>query len=179
MTKVDESYDIPQYFFGPITYFCSISFNCNVLLAFHNFVLWRTKFFCLLLYHFASRQYWQIFCHCQTKGDISNIADGVLGQRKCEKAFLKFVCLTFKKKVIYFSKIWYQWWRVKTVYKNWFLRNRIKPKLACWCHYWKYCFLFLHDCGKWQRLRQFNKKCLFSQFNTFEICILRVKNKFY
>jgi hypothetical protein len=33
------------------------------------------KFFCLLLYHFASRQHWQIFCHLQTIDDISNIAD--------------------------------------------------------------------------------------------------------
>jgi hypothetical protein len=29
----------------------------------------------LLPYHFASRQYWQIFHHRQMKGDISNIAD--------------------------------------------------------------------------------------------------------
>ncbi len=75
LMKVDKSYDIPQYFFGPITYFCSVSFNCNVLLAFHNFIPWWTKFFCLLSYHFASRQYCQIFHHCQMKGDIFNIAD--------------------------------------------------------------------------------------------------------
>ena len=73
--KVDESYHIPQYFFGPITYFRSVSFNCDVLLAFCNFLPWWMKFFCLLLYRFASRQYRQIFCHRQTKGDISNIAD--------------------------------------------------------------------------------------------------------
>jgi hypothetical protein len=29
----------------------------------------------LLSYRFTSRQYWQIFHHLQTKGDISNIAD--------------------------------------------------------------------------------------------------------
>jgi hypothetical protein len=29
----------------------------------------------LLLYRFASRQHRQIFCHRQTIGDISNIAD--------------------------------------------------------------------------------------------------------
>ncbi len=50
-------------------------FNCDVLFAFCNFVLWWTKFFCLLLYRFSSRQYWQIFRHCQMIGDISNIAD--------------------------------------------------------------------------------------------------------
>ncbi len=74
-TKVDESYNIPRYFFGQITYFRSVLFNYNVLLAFHNFVPWWTKFFCLLLFCFTSRQHWQIFRHCQTKGDISNIAD--------------------------------------------------------------------------------------------------------
>ncbi len=46
--KVDESYDIPRYFFGPITYFRSVLFNCDVLLAFCNFILWWTKNFCLL-----------------------------------------------------------------------------------------------------------------------------------
>ncbi len=51
------------------------SFDCDILFAFHNFILWQTKFFCLLLYCFASRQYRQIFCHCQTICDISNIAD--------------------------------------------------------------------------------------------------------
>jgi hypothetical protein len=75
LTKVDESYDIPQYFFRQITYFCSVSFDCNVLFAFRNFVPWRMKFFCLLLYCFASRQHRQIFRHHQMKGDISNIAD--------------------------------------------------------------------------------------------------------
>jgi hypothetical protein len=73
--KVDESYDIPQYFFGQIPYFRSVSSNCDVLLAFCNFVPWWMKFFCLLSYCFASRQHWQIFWHSQTKGDISNIAD--------------------------------------------------------------------------------------------------------
>jgi hypothetical protein len=74
-TKVDKSYNIPRYFFGQIPCFHSISFDCDVLFAFRNFVLWRTKFFCLLLYRFASRQYRQIFCHRQMIGDISNIAD--------------------------------------------------------------------------------------------------------
>ncbi len=73
--KVYKSYNIPRYFFGQITYFCSVSFNCDVLLAFRNFVLRWTKFFCLLWYRFTSRQHRQIFCHHQTKGDISNIAD--------------------------------------------------------------------------------------------------------
>jgi hypothetical protein len=73
--KVDESYDVPQYFFSQITCFCSISFDCDGLFAFHNFVPWSMKFFCLLLYRFASRQYRQIFCHSQMIGDISNIAD--------------------------------------------------------------------------------------------------------
>jgi hypothetical protein len=74
-TKVDESYNIPQYFFGQIPCFRSVSFNCDVLVAFCNFIPWWTKVFCLLLYHFASRQYWQIFCHRQMIGDISNMAD--------------------------------------------------------------------------------------------------------
>ncbi len=74
-TKVDKSYDIPRYFFGQIPCFRSVSFACNVLFAFHNFVRWQTKFSCLLLYRIASRQYRQIFCHSQTKGDISNITD--------------------------------------------------------------------------------------------------------
>jgi hypothetical protein len=43
-TKVNESYDIPQYFLGQITHFCSILFNCDVPLAFHDFVLWQMKF---------------------------------------------------------------------------------------------------------------------------------------
>ncbi len=73
--KVDESYDIPQYFFSQIPCFHSVSFNCDVLFAFCNFVMWWTKFFCLLLYRFASRQYQQIFRHHQMIGEISNIAD--------------------------------------------------------------------------------------------------------
>jgi hypothetical protein len=32
--KVNESYDIPQYFLRKITYFGSVSFNCDALLAF-------------------------------------------------------------------------------------------------------------------------------------------------
>ena len=68
-TKVNESYDIPQYFLGQITHFGSILFNWDVLLVFHDFVRWQTKFFCLLSYHFAFRQ------HRQTKGNFSNIAD--------------------------------------------------------------------------------------------------------
>ncbi len=76
--KVDESYDIPWYFFGQIFCFHSISFNCDVLFTFRNFVPWQTKLFCLLLYCFASRKYRQIFCHPQTIGDISNIADTYL-----------------------------------------------------------------------------------------------------
>ncbi len=51
--KVNKSYDIPQYFLSQITHFCSILFNYEVLLAFHDFLLWQTKFFCLLSYHFA------------------------------------------------------------------------------------------------------------------------------
>ncbi len=87
--KVDKSYDIPQYFFGQITYFPSASFNCNVLLAFHNFIPWQMKFFCLLLYSFASRQHRQIFHHQQTKGDISNIADtySILCQSKLSDVY--------------------------------------------------------------------------------------------
>ncbi len=74
-TKVDESYNIPRYFFGQIPCFRSVSFACDVLFAFCNFVPWRMKFSCLLLYLIASRQYRQIFHHHQTIGDISNIAD--------------------------------------------------------------------------------------------------------
>ncbi len=74
-TKVNESYDIPQYFLSQITHFHSISFNFKVLLAFHDFVPWQTKFFCLLSYRFTFRQHQQIFHHHQTKGDFSNIAD--------------------------------------------------------------------------------------------------------
>ncbi len=62
-TKVDKSYDIPRYFFSQITYLHSVSFDCNVLLAFCNFVQWWMKFFCLLSYYFASRQHRQIFHH--------------------------------------------------------------------------------------------------------------------
>ena len=75
LTKVDESYDIPRYFFSQIPCFRSVSFDYDVLFAFHNFVWWQTKFSCLLSYRIASRQYRQIFRHCQTIGDISNIAD--------------------------------------------------------------------------------------------------------
>ncbi len=71
LTKVDESYHIPQYFFGQITYFHSVLFNCDVLFAFRNFVPWRSNFVCLLLYRFTSRQHRQIFRHHQMKGDIS------------------------------------------------------------------------------------------------------------
>ncbi len=74
-TKVYESYYIARYFFGQIPCFCSVLFACNVLFAFRNFVRWRTKFSCLLSFRIASRQYRQIFRHCQMIGDISNIAD--------------------------------------------------------------------------------------------------------
>ncbi len=76
--KVDKSYDIPRYFFSQIPCFRSISFTCDVLFAFHNFVPWQMKFSCLLLYRIASRQYQQLFRHRQTIGDISNIADTYL-----------------------------------------------------------------------------------------------------
>ncbi len=76
--KVYESYDIPRYFFGQIPCFRSVSFACDVLFAFRNFVRWRMKFSCLLSFCIASRQYRQIFCHRQTIGDISNIADTYL-----------------------------------------------------------------------------------------------------
>jgi hypothetical protein len=74
-TKAYESYDIPRYFFGQIPCFRSVLFACDVVFAFRNFVQWRTKFSCLLSFRITSRQYWQIFCHRQTIGDISNIAD--------------------------------------------------------------------------------------------------------
>jgi hypothetical protein len=47
------------------------------------------KFFCLLLYSFASRQHRQIFHHQQTKGDISNIADtySILCQSKLSDVY--------------------------------------------------------------------------------------------
>ncbi len=75
LLKFTKVYEIPRYFFHQIPSFCSISFACDVLLAFRNFVQWRMKFSCLLLYGIASRQYREIFRHCQTIGDISNIAD--------------------------------------------------------------------------------------------------------
>ena len=53
-----------------------ILFNCDALLAFHDFVPWQTKFFCLLLYRFTFRRHRQIFCHHQTKKP--NIADTCL-----------------------------------------------------------------------------------------------------
>ncbi len=71
-TKV---YDIPRNFLSQITHFCSVSSNYKVLLAFRDFVLWQTKFFCLLLYHFTFRRHQRIFCHHQMKGDFFNIAD--------------------------------------------------------------------------------------------------------
>ncbi len=37
-TKVYESYDILRYFFGQIPCFHSVSFACDVLFAFRNFV---------------------------------------------------------------------------------------------------------------------------------------------
>jgi hypothetical protein len=74
-TKVDESYDIPRYFFGQIPCFCSVLFAYDVLFAFHNFVQWRMEFYCWLLYRIASRQYQETFRHRQTISDISNITD--------------------------------------------------------------------------------------------------------
>ena len=105
--KVDESYDIPWYFFGQITYFHSVSSNCDVLLAFHNFVLWWMKFFCLLSYRFTSRQYWQIFCHCQTKGDISNIADTYLTLFKFVAGHIIFLSCLLPKQI---SPVGHPWW---------------------------------------------------------------------
>jgi len=43
-TKVNKSYSIPQYFLGQITHFCSVSFNCDVLLGFCDFILWQWNF---------------------------------------------------------------------------------------------------------------------------------------
>ena len=74
-TKVDESCDIPRYFFGQIPCFRSVSFACDVLFAFRNFVRWRTKFSCLLSFRIASRQYRQIFRHRHHPGISYNIAD--------------------------------------------------------------------------------------------------------
>ncbi len=70
-----ESYNIPRYFFGQIPCFHSVSFTCDVLFTFRNFVRWQTKFSSLLSFRIASWQYRQIFRHHQTIGDISNIAD--------------------------------------------------------------------------------------------------------
>jgi hypothetical protein len=74
-TKINESYDILQYFLGKITHFRYISFNYNALLAFCDFVPWQMKFFCLLLYRFTFGRHRQIFCHRQMKGNSPNIAD--------------------------------------------------------------------------------------------------------
>ncbi len=76
--KLNKSYNIPQYFLCKITHFQSVSFNCDALLAFHNFVPWQTIFFCLLLYRFAFRWHRQIYCHSQMKGNLLNIADTYL-----------------------------------------------------------------------------------------------------
>jgi hypothetical protein len=74
-TKVEKSYDIPQYFsVKSLTFipFHSIAmYYCNFVISYRD----EQNFFCLLLYCFASRQHRQIFCHHQMKGDISNIAD--------------------------------------------------------------------------------------------------------
>ncbi len=75
LTKVNESLDIPQYFLSQITHFRSVSSNYEVLLAFRDFALWQMRFFFLLSYRFAIRWHQQKFCHRQTKGDFSNIAD--------------------------------------------------------------------------------------------------------
>ncbi len=74
-TKFNESHDIPRYFLGQITLFHSVLSNYEALLAFRDFVLWQTKFFYLLSYHFTFRQHQQIFCHHQTKRDFYNITD--------------------------------------------------------------------------------------------------------
>ncbi len=74
-TKVNKSYDIPQYFLSQISHFCSVLSNNEVLLTFRDFVPWQMKFFCLLLNHFTFRRHQQIFCHRQMKGDFFNIAD--------------------------------------------------------------------------------------------------------
>ena len=73
--KVDKSYDIPRYFFSQIPCFHSVSFACDVVFAFRNFVRWWTKFSCLLSFRIASRQYRQIFRHHHRPGISSNIAD--------------------------------------------------------------------------------------------------------
>ncbi len=79
--KVDESWWKLTYstIFFQSNHFRSVLLNCDVLLAFRNFVPWPTKFFCLLSYRFTSRQHRQIFRHRQTKGHISNIADTYFG----------------------------------------------------------------------------------------------------
>jgi len=91
-TKVNKSYDIPRYFLSKITYFHSILFNCNALLAFRDISGWQTKFFCLLSYRFAFRRHRQIFCHHQIKGNLQNIADTLLvflptTHRHCKQYF--------------------------------------------------------------------------------------------
>ncbi len=74
-TIVYKSYDIPRYCFGQIPCFRSVSFTCDVVFAFCNFVQWWTKFSCLLSFRIASRQYRQIFRHRHRPGISSNIAD--------------------------------------------------------------------------------------------------------
>jgi hypothetical protein len=65
--KVNESYDIPQYFLCKITHFCSVLFNCDTLLAFHDFIRSQTKNFCLMLYHFALRRHCKYFAIIKQK----------------------------------------------------------------------------------------------------------------
>jgi hypothetical protein len=43
LMKVNESYDIAQYFLHKITDFHSVLFNCYALLALNDFELWQKK----------------------------------------------------------------------------------------------------------------------------------------
>ncbi len=112
-TIVYESYDIPQYFFGQIPCFRSISFTCDVVFAFCNFVRWWTKFSCLLSFHIASRQYRQIFCHRHRPGISSNIADtyweylviGYPNPNNVRKKFMRY--LVYSNPSLQFIKIHY------------------------------------------------------------------------
>jgi hypothetical protein len=73
--KVKESYDIPQYFLGKTTLFCSLSFISNVLCQLSLSLLAISKYDCRILVLLEQFQNFELLYLPFMKVKNSNIAD--------------------------------------------------------------------------------------------------------
>jgi hypothetical protein len=76
--QVNKSYDIPQYFLGKITHFCSLLFICNVLRQLLLLLLAILKYDCRILVSLGQFRNVKLSFLPFVKVKYSNIADTYL-----------------------------------------------------------------------------------------------------